>query len=48
MVELDRCVGSCNAVNDLSNKARVPNKTEVLNLSLSNMITGINEMKTLM
>ena len=45
--ELDRCVGSCNALNDLSNKARVPNKTEVLNLSLSNMITGINEMKTL-
>ena len=28
-------------------KACVPNKTEALNLSLFNMITGINELKTL-
>ena len=27
-VKLDRCVGSCNALNNLSNKVRVPNKTE--------------------
>ena len=26
-IELDRCVGSCNVLNDLSNKACVPNKT---------------------
>ena len=26
-VKLDRCVGSCNTVNDLSNKVCVPNKT---------------------
>ena len=44
---LDRCVGSCNTLNDLSNKVFVPNKTEDLNLSLFNMITGINESKTL-
>ena len=37
----------CNTLNDLSNKACVPNKTEDLNLSLFNMITGINESKTL-
>ena len=47
MVKLDRCVGSCNTLNDLSNKVCVPNKTEDLNLSVFNMITGINELKTL-
>ena len=38
-VKLDRCVGSCNTLNDLSNKAYAPNKTEDLNLSVFNMIT---------
>ena len=28
-VKLDRCVGSCNTLNDLSNKACIPNKTEI-------------------
>ena len=37
--KLDRCVGSCNTLNDLSNKVCVSNKTEDLNLSLFNMIT---------
>ena len=46
-VKLDRCVGSFNILNDLCNKVCVPNKTENLNLSLVNMITGINESKTL-
>ena len=45
-VKLDRCVGSCNTLNDLSNKVCVPNKTEDLNLSVFNMITGINESNT--
>ena len=40
-VKLDKCVGSCNTLNDLSNKVCVPNKTEDLNLSMFNMITGI-------
>ena len=31
-VKLDRCVGSCNTLIDLSNKVCVPNKTEDLNL----------------
>ena len=30
--KLDRCVGSCNTLNKLSNKACVPNKTEDLNI----------------
>ena len=46
-VKLDRCVGSCNTLNDFSNKVCVPNKTEHLNLSVFNMITGINESKAL-
>ena len=41
-VKLDRCTGSCNTLNDLSNKVCVPNKAEDLNLSVFNMITGIN------
>ena len=44
-VKLDRCSGSCNTLNDLSNKVCVPNKTEDLNLSMLNMIKGINESK---
>ena len=41
-VKLDKCVGNCNSLNDLSNKVCVPNKTENLNLSMFNMITRIN------
>ena len=44
-VKLDRCVGSCNILNDLSNKLCVPNTAGDLNLSVFNMITGINESR---
>ena len=37
-VKLDRCVGSCNTLNDLSNKTCVPSKAEDFNLSIFNMI----------
>ena len=47
VINLDRCVGSWNTLNDLSNKVCIPKKTEDLNLSVFNMITGINELKTL-
>ena len=40
-------VGSCNTVIVLSNEVCVSNKTEGLNLSVFNMITGINGSKTL-
>ena len=46
-VKLDRCFGSCNTINDLSNKVCIPNKTGDLNLSIFNMIVGINQSKTL-
>ena len=47
VVKLDRCVGSCNTINDSSNKICVPNKTEDLKISVFKMIPGINESKTL-
>ena len=47
IVKLYRFLGSCDTLNDLSNKVCVPNKTEGLILSMLNMITGINEQKTL-
>ena len=46
-VKLDRCVESCNRVNDLSNKVCVPSNTGDLNLSVLSMIAGTNESKTL-
>ena len=46
-VKLDRCIGSCNTLNDLSNKVCISNKREILNLSVFNMNTGINESKIL-
>ena len=45
-LKLDRCVGSGDTLNDLSNKVCVPNKIENLNLSVVNMITEINELET--
>ena len=46
-VKLDKCVGSCSTLNDLSNKVLVSNKTEDLNLSTPNVITGKDEPKIL-
>ena len=46
-VNLDRCVGSCNTLSDLSNRVCVcPNKTEDSHLNVFNMITGINKSRT--
>ena len=42
---LGTCVESCIILNDLSNKTCVANEKKYLNLSISNMITGINESK---
>ena len=42
-LNLDRCMGSCNTINDLSNRACVANKSEDLDLRVFNVITGINE-----
>ena len=45
-VKLDRCIGSCNTLSNLSNKVCFPNKTD-LNQSVFNMITGTNESKVI-
>ena len=42
-----RCAESWNTLNDLSNKLCVANKTEDLKVSVFNLITEINESKTL-
>ena len=46
-VNLDRQFGSCNTLNDVSNRLCVPNKTEDLNLIFFNTIAVINESKSL-
>ena len=46
-VNLDRCVGCCNTINDLFNEVCISNKTEDLNLSVFTMIPGKNESERL-
>ena len=46
-LHLDRCTGSCNTLNDLSNRICSPNEREDVNLSFFNLIAGINESKGL-
>ena len=46
-VNLDRCDGNCNTLDELSNKVCVPNETKDLNLNVFNMVTGIKESRTL-
>ena len=38
--KLDKCAGSFNTLNDLSNRVCVPNKIEDLSTHVFNMITG--------
>ena len=45
--DLNRFVGSCKTLNELSNKVCFPNRTEDLNLSIFIMITWIKESETL-
>ena len=47
MVNLDRCNGICNTINDISGRTCVWNKTEVVNLSAFNIIARINKSSTL-
>ena len=47
MINLDRCNGSCNTLDEPSGKICVPNKKEDINLYVFNMITEINETKNL-
>ena len=47
MISLDKCNGSCNVVDDVSTKIFVPSETKDVNLKVFNMITKMNEAKTL-
>ena len=47
IVKLGRCNRSCNTVDDLSGRIYITNGTDGLNLNVSNMITKMNESKTL-
>ena len=47
MISLDKCNGSCNAVDDLSTNIYIPSKTKDINVKVFNMITRIIEAKTL-
>ena len=40
-VDLDKCVGNCNTVNDLSNRECLPKKTKDFSMYVLNIITGI-------
>ena len=51
-VKLDRCVASCNTLNDLSNKVCLPNKTEKKNIKrfylwhfIQNYFYGLNTIE---
>ena len=44
---LDKCMGTSNTLNDLSNKVCVLNKTEDLSLGDLNMIARLNKSKIL-
>ena len=45
MVSLDKCNGSCNAVDDLFTKKYAPSKTKNVNVEVVNVIIRINEIK---
>ena len=47
MVNLDRCDRNCNTLDGPYDTIYVPNKTENVNLSVSNMIARMKDSKTL-
>ena len=48
MISVDRCNGSRNTLDDFFVKICAPNTTEDANINVFNMITGLNEAKTLL
>ena len=47
MINLDKCNGSCNVIDDLSTEIHFPTKTKSVNVKVFNIIIRINEAKTL-
>ena len=48
LVSVNKCGGSCNTIDGLSDKTCVPNKMEAVNLKVFNMVKGTNELKRLL
>ena len=48
MIVLDKCYGTCNAADDLSTKMFFSSETKYVIIKVFNMITRINEAKTLL
>ena len=46
MISLNKCNGSCNAIDDLSKKICILGETKDVNVKLFNMITRADEDKT--
>ena len=44
MINLDKCNGSCNSVNDLSMRICVSSKTKDINVKIFDMVTNRNEV----
>ena len=47
MISVDRFFGNCNVADDLSMKICVPSETNDINIRLFDIVTRINETKTL-
>ena len=47
MIGLDKCNGCCNAVDDLSTKMSISNKTKDINVKVFNIVTRLYEDNTL-
>ena len=47
MINLDKCNGSSYVADDLPTKICAPSKTKGINVEVFNMVTNINEAKTL-
>ena len=47
MISFDKCNGSCNTFDNFSSEVSGPNKKQNANVEVFNMITKINEVKTL-
>ena len=45
MVNLNKCIGSCSIINDVSARTCIPSKTEDVNLNVFNMYQEKTNMK---
>ena len=46
-VSVNKCVGSCNTFDDPYARAFVPNKVKIMNVTVFNLVSGVNETRCL-